>query len=248
VTGTSHVATSDLPSNTQVYWRLRSSNSCGTGPDSATSTFLTIPLPGDCPIGTTAQNGFTEDVESGDGLWTHSGTLDAWGRTQLRAHTGLFSWRADDPVVVSDQRLVSPPMVVPTDQAPATLIFWHYQLMEDRSGGCYDGALLEISPDNGTTWTQLLDPVLSEAYDGPIASGNPAVGLRAWCGDPQDWSRVVVNLDSYAGQTVRFRFRMTSDASVGRTDGGWFIDDLKIQGCDDGGGGPPDALFQNGFE
>ena len=88
VTGTSHVATTDLPSNIRVYWRLRSSNTCGTGPDSATSTFTTIPLPGDCPTDTTAQVSLIEDTEAGDGLWTHSGTLDNWGRTSLRAHTG----------------------------------------------------------------------------------------------------------------------------------------------------------------
>jgi hypothetical protein len=249
VTGTSHVATADLPSNTRVYWRLRSSNACGTGPDSAVSSFTTVPLPGDCPVDTVSQVSLIEDAESGDGLWTHSGTLDSWGRTTLRAYTGSSSWRANPPTTVSDQRLVSPPIQIPSGLAPVNFVFWDYQSMEDRTGGCYDGALLEISTDNGTTWTQLQNPVLPlNPYDGPLASGNPAAPAPAWCGDPQDWTRNIVSMDAFAGQTVRFRFRVTSDGSVDRPNGGWFVDDMRIQGCNDGSGAAPDPLFKNGFE
>jgi len=246
VTGTSHVPTVDLPSNSRVYWRLRSRNVCGIGPDSPTFSFVLVPLPGDCPVSTTATTGFTDDMETSDGAWAHTGTGDTWVRSNLRAHTGALAWRAADPTTQSDQRLVSPPMAVPAGALPASLIYWSYQLMEDRGGGCYDGGILEVSNDNGVTWTQMLNPVLlTDPYDGPLGGSNPAVPAPAWCGDPQDWTRTVVSLDAFAGQTVKFRFRMTSDTSVGRTDGGWFIDDLKIQSCS---GTPPDDLFKNGFE
>ena len=41
VAGTSHVPTVDLPVNTHLYWRVRASNACGTGADSAVFNFST---------------------------------------------------------------------------------------------------------------------------------------------------------------------------------------------------------------
>ena len=46
--------------------------------------------------------------------------------------------------------------------------------MEDRTGGCYDGGLVEISTNGGATWTHLPDrPLLTDPYDGPV-TGLPA--------------------------------------------------------------------------
>ena len=102
--------------------------------------------------------------------------------------------------------------------------------MESRTGGCWDGGILEVSTNGGTSWTQLTDSVLlTDPYDGPFLSGNPLGTVRAWCGDPQDWLNAIVNLDTYAGKSVSFRFRLGSDTSVGRE--GWTIDDVAVQSC-----------------
>ena len=53
---------------------------------------------------------------------------------------------------------------------------------------------------------------------------------------------MVADLDAYAGQTARFRFRLGSDSSVSRE--GWYIDDVKVQSCIVGE--PP--FFADGFE
>ncbi len=39
----------------------------------------------------------------------------------------------------------------------------------------------------------------------------------------------MVDVSSYAGQIVKFRFRLGSDSSVSRE--GWYIDDVKVQSC-----------------
>jgi hypothetical protein len=39
----------------------------------------------------------------------------------------------------------------------------------------------------------------------------------------------VVDIGSYAGQTVRFRFRLGTDAGVGSE--GWYVDDYLVQSC-----------------
>jgi lysyl endopeptidase len=90
-----------------------------------------------------------------------------------------------------------------------TLTFWNYQIIERRSaGGCWDGGIIEISTDGGSSWTQLESS--THAYDGLVQSGysNPLAGLQAWCGEPRPWHRPVVDLDAYAGETVNFRFRL----------------------------------------
>ena len=71
---------------------------------------------------------------------------------------------------------------------------------------------------------------------------NPLANLNAWCGDPQPWLRSVVDLDAYAGDTVRFRFRIGTDNVVDHP--GWDIDDVRVQSCVPAV--PP--FFADGFE
>jgi hypothetical protein len=40
----------------------------------------------------------------------------------------------------------------------------------------------------------------------------------------------VIDLDGLQGQTVRFRFRLATDAYVGAD--GWLIDDVTVLSCD----------------
>lgn len=233
-----------LASNSIFYWRVRATNPCGTGSYSSTFSFQTLPLPGDCPLGSAINTLFSDNFESGAPGWTHSGTQDSWALTTARNHSATHSYEAMDFGSVSDQRLVSPSVVLPAGQNPVTLQFWNHQTMESRTGGCYDGAILEISTNGGSTWTQITSGLLTDPYDGPVSTGfsSPIGGLNAWCGDPQDWLNSVIDLNAYAGQTVSFRFRMASDSSVSRVPDGWYLDDVKVQSCF------TDLIFEDGLE
>jgi hypothetical protein len=85
--------------------------------------------------------------------------------------------------------------------------------------------------------------MLTDPYDGPVTGLG---GLDGWCDDlgaaGTVWKKAVVDIDAYAGETVRFRFRLGSDGSVSRE--GWYVDDVKVQSC------VPDVppLFADGFE
>ncbi len=246
VTESTATVAADLDSNTQYYWRVRASNACGSSTVSQTFTFTTMPAPGDCPIGVPAITLFEDDVENGDNGWTHTGTQDTWQRSGLEANSGSFAWFAEDLASVSDQLLVSPAVALPVGQLPMILSYQNSQTLEDNNGtACWDAGLLEISTNDGLDWTQIPSAaLLTDPYDGVVSnSTNPISGLSAWCADPEDFVRSIVDLSAYQGETVRFRFRLGTDGSVGRANDGWFIDDIKVQSCQ-----PPETILMDGFE
>jgi len=230
----SFTPTSNLDQETAYFWRVRPSNTCGAGATSAVGQFRTALEPGFCPLGQDALTLFADDFESGAGAWTTGGTSNTWEIVSTRTFAGTGAFRATGVGQVSDQYLVSPPVAIPAAATAGrpTLQFQNYQWLESGNNGCYDGAMLEISTDNGGTWTQVgNDRLQTDPYDGALASGtsNPLAGRQAWCGDPQNWLNSVVDLQEYAGQTVRFRFRVATDSSVGRE--GWTIDNVRVQAC-----------------
>jgi hypothetical protein len=224
----------ELDSSTIFYWRVRASNSCGEGTYSSTASFTTVLLPGDCPVGQAPQEIYSTDFEAEDPGWSHTGTGDTWTLSGDRAHSGDQSFLATDVPTLSDQQLVSPAISLPEDQEPLFLEFWNYQEIERNSTDefCFDAAILEISTDDGGSWTKVPSTgLLTDPYHLPVSDNfdNPLAGQEAWCGDPQDWLNSIVALDAYAGQSVRFRFRLATDTSVGRE--GWYVDDVVVQGC-----------------
>jgi len=241
LTGTTYTLTGTLDSNTTYYWRVRAGNACGTGGFSAPRVFTTLPAPGDCGAGLTAVPVFTAGFEDGAPGWGHSGPGDSWALSDVRTHGGAYSFHANNPGIASDQVLVTPALNLPGGAFPVALKFWHYQSIESRAGGCYDGAVVEISTNGGGSWTRLEAQLLTDPYDGPVSTccSSPLSGANAWCGDPQDWTLSIVDLSAFAGQTVRLRFRLATDYIVSRE--GWYVDDLTVQAC-------VSRIFNDGFE
>lgn len=239
---TANFVGNELPSNSVLFWRVSSANVCGAETSSVRS-FSTQALPGDCPIGAEANEIAADDLEGSVAGWASSGTGNTWAISSVRSHSPTKAYHAADPATASDQRLVSPAYTLPADQAPLTLSFWHNFNMETSTSGCWDAGILEVSTNAGSTWTQIPGAsLLTSPYTGTIGTGNPLVGLTGWCG-VRDWGRAVVDLAAYAGQTVQFRYRLGSDASVSRE--GWYVDDLRVQSC---AAVDTSAIFSNGFE
>ena len=252
VSGTSFSPASPLSTSTRYYWRVSASNACGSGASSPVFSFRTAAAPGDCDEGTVASTLFGEDFSEGLGGFSTEGSVGAqtWAISSARpgplsGGNALLAVGIDD---TSDQRLTSPAIPLPAEASPLTLQFWNDQTLERRSGGgCWDAGLLEISTDDGSSWTQIVGAeLLTRGHDGAIGNGNPAAGLQGWCGDPRAWERYVIALDAYAGETVRLRWRVTTDGSVGRAPHGWYIDDVRVQTCVVDGPGP--NIFAHGFE
>jgi extracellular elastinolytic metalloproteinase len=252
LTGLSHTPTSNLQFSTTYFWRVRADNPCGAGGNSTVFSFTTEVSPAACPpesAGALIQ--FEDDMESGAPGWTHSGTGDTWGLSSVRFASPITSFFAVDPETLSDQRLVSPSIVLPTDESPLTLRFQNYQAFEtpNTDGRCWDAGILEISTNGGATWAQVpASAMLTDPYDNIIWNDTPGNNpitndygaTDAWCNELEPFVESVVDINAWAGETVRFAWRLGSDSAAGNE--GWYIDDVVVQSC------ASNMIFEDGFE
>ena len=149
-----------------------------------------------------------------------------WSSVTTAFHSGTHSAFAPDLANITDQYLTTiSPVAIP---AGGTLSFWHRWNLE--SG--FDGAVLEISTNGGTTWVDAGPLITTNGYNGTISTGfgSPIAGRQAWTANPNGTNFVEsrVNLASFVGQNILIRFRTADDNSVAPTGGGWWVDDIAL--------------------
>jgi hypothetical protein len=177
-----------------------------------------------------ASSSKTDHVDAKPSAWTMAGT-PASASWQQRGDSIDALWSVVDSSSVSDVQLVSPALQVsPTDDF--TLAFRSRWQFEADTDGLWDGGVLELSDDDGATWTDV-GATLSPAYGGTLGDGvNPLTGRPAFAGASAGYPAFVTVTASfgkvYAGKTVKLRFRAGSDANTGAA--GWEIDDLAFTG------------------
>jgi hypothetical protein len=165
---------------------------------------------------------FLDAMETGVNGWTHSAAQgsDDWNQVTTAAHSPTHSWWASEPASVKDDYLFTPNLMV---GGSSTMSFWHKRDLENG----YDGAVIEITTDGGSTWTDLGAYITQNPYNSTISTSfnSPIAGRAAWSG-LADWQESVVNLSSFGPNTIKIRFRLASDSSVSKN--GWWIDDLMV--------------------
>jgi subtilisin family serine protease len=139
------------------------------------------------------------------------------------------SWFTADVPTIKDASLWAPALVV---QEGARLRFWHTYRLESSGIGTtgYDGAVVELSTNDGNDWIDLGPQIVEGGYNSTISTiyQSPIAGRPAWSGGSlEEMTRVIVDLSPWVGQRVRLRFRIACDNSFGST--GWFIDDVAVE-------------------
>ncbi|HPG61504.1 MAG TPA: S8 family serine peptidase [Casimicrobium sp.] len=166
--------------------------------------------------------------------WTStvvSGAIANWATSTTTPDSGANAIFATPLNSVTDLNLDSPAYALPSGVANQ-LSFRHRWNTE--SG--YDGGVLEISV-NGGAYTDIITAggsFVSGGYTSIIPSGSasPIIGRQAWTGASNaSYTTTVINLPpSSAGQSVRFRFRLTSDDSaLAAGTNVWRIDTIQRQ-------------------
>jgi hypothetical protein len=189
---------------------------------------VTATLPQFVDYDSVAETSATDDVEAPESTWTRNGgAATAW---KLIREGSNQRWTIIGTENVADRSLISPPLVVAADQ-PFTMTFTHRFSFERNRGQNFDGGVIEISTDDGKTWKDAGDPL----YNGTIASMDNAsalAGRKAFTSRSTGYPEyATVKLDlgtTYAGQTVKVRFRFASDE--GTASPGWDVDDIAFTG------------------
>ena len=192
-----------------------------------------------------------DDVENSTSAWTISGSGAAeWRRIEITPRD--HRWFAAEPDAQVDTSLVSPPLMV-SPHGDFTLTFRHRfafdHFIDIGVLGFVDGGVIEISTDNGLSWTDIgnrIDPSTLGYGMGSILTKNGSAieGRRSFQatspGFTQEnpsrapFSTTKVNLGSdYAGKRVRVRFRSVTAADHSFAPRlGWEIDDIAFTNID----------------
>jgi large repetitive protein len=170
--------------------------------------------------------------------------LNAWAFQKDAALSTLFDWRRKtlapaqhvwfgiDPGATADISLVSPPLLVAGTGSLGMILLHRWDFEADTTTN-YDGAVIEVSSNAGTTWTDI--GAAAAGYTGTLggtSSNNPLVGRSAFTGRSPNYPAFVVNtLDlgpSYAGQTVQVRLRIAADQAT--SGAGWDLEGIAFTG------------------
>lgn len=138
---------------------------------------------------------------------------------------------ADDGNAPGISWLYTPPLHA--SGAPLVLEVSHRHVFESDDTAHWDGGVIELSTDGGSSWADLSSFGFS-SYNGTLAAnpGNPASGRDAFVGTSAGFPAFVpLTIDlgtQFAGQTVQLRFGMATDTYVGAH--GWDIDEMLATG------------------
>ncbi|MCC6477013.1 carboxypeptidase regulatory-like domain-containing protein, partial [bacterium] len=182
-----------------------------------------------------------EDFESGAPGWTHDaavGWVDNWHISTERAASGIQSYKCGDPGTgtysnLCDARLTSPVFSNLPNSASLSFVM---QIESELSGAypdsAYDGGMIEMSVDGGAFTLVHPTPDYSKQFrylrGGGLPYNGPVAGAPCLAGTVTTWTAYSLDLSSYEGQSVQFRFRFGSDAGTGRE--GWYVDDVLGSG------------------
>jgi len=180
----------------------------------------------------TAGGDFADDIESGEGEWTHGNVTpsfeDQWHIDTYRYNSSGHSWKFGEGGSSgygdsSDGALVMRPMCIGEN---GEFSFWHWMYAEEESGtSAWDCGLVEYTIDGGATWS-VLYPDGGYSHTKNYNTANPLPeGTPCWSGS-FTWRQETFDLSAYAGETIQVRFRFASDGYV--TEEGWYVDDINL--------------------
>ena len=240
VSTTSYKVNSILNESTQYYWRVTPQNYCGNGAVSAVFGFTTG-LIGQCPGGTARSTIYSTDFQANPAPgWTTDGSgATNWTLQTAPAGTGLSTtvYGIPNNATTSDRGLISPAVAIPGGAQAVFLTYDTYHSFEtDGPTGCWDNATIDVKAGTGAFAYLPNSNLFTDPYDGLVSAGEANAGEMGWCHKttpvPVGGKKAIVDLDSFAGQSVQIRFRAVSDSnSVGTTPTGFFIDNLKVDVC-----------------
>ncbi|MBI5962993.1 MAG: M4 family metallopeptidase, partial [Chloroflexi bacterium] len=174
---------------------------------------------------------FQDNMESGTGKWTMTGN---WSLANGYASSPAHMLYGDDYYPSSDSSAAMAAGVTIPAGSTVYLHFKHAFAFEYYQGQFYDGAVLEYSINNGSSWADA-SPLFVDGrnYTGTVmnysGTTNALKGRSGFVADSHGYVSSRYNLSSLTGQTVKLRWRFATDSYGYYL--GWMVDDVQIYTC-----------------
>jgi hypothetical protein len=185
---------------------------------------------------------YSYDVETDTAGWIHTGAdgwEDQWHQSEEQSSSPVTSWKCGDDGNGDysnhlDARLISPPLQLYPFSQLSIMHRIEAEVHSSNPDSAYDGGIVEISLDDGESWSELI-PVGAgyNSWFRWFSGDNPAThpfvpGTPCFSGS-FDWREDIFDLAACADSLVLLRFRFGSDDGVARE--GWFLDDIALYGA-----------------
>jgi hypothetical protein len=173
----------------------------------------------------------TDSFDAYASVWTTPSTDTTWSHVRPTALDG--NWAGAAPGNRVDSTLTSPALTADAT-GPVTITFSHKFSFEFSQNTYWDGGVIEISTDGGTTWADIATLLTASPYNATLTTqaDNPLAGRAAFGRTNTAYPNPdTVTLDlgtQLVGQTFSLRFRIGTDSGTGGP--GWEIDDLAVTG------------------
>ena len=168
---------------------------------------------------------FFDDIESGDGNWTVDNLegTSTFSITNSNSSSPVNSWFTPNEGDGNNTNAIILDPVMLGDGGE--LSFSH--LYNTESG--WDGGMVEISTNGGTSWTDLGPNMTQNGYNGGLGNGsNGTIANRsAFTGNSGGFIETVIDLSAFANTTAQFRFLYGEDDNTNVE--GWYVDDVRIR-------------------
>jgi murein tripeptide amidase MpaA len=163
----------------------------------------------------------SDDASNGISNWTASG---GWNTTTSKYHTPPASFNESPNGTYpssANSTLTKTTGMNLTGYDYVTLQYWTYWAIEPS----YDFATVEISTNNGSSWSTLRTSIMQKG----VGSSQPSTAY-GYDGYTPGLTFIFqeINLSNYIGQTVKLRFHTVSDGGEERD--GFFVDDIRVLG------------------
>lgn len=144
---------------------------------------------------------------------------DPWRLDTLKPRSGTHAYFVPNKGAENDQILGLPPIVADSN---TFFYFWHYYNTESE----WDGGFVEVFDLSTGNWIDLGPFMVENGYNNVVGFNSPVGARPVFGGNSQGYIQTKADLRSFAGQTVRIRFRFVSDEAV--FEEGWYIDDIAF--------------------
>ena len=173
---------------------------------------------------------FLDDMENGDGKWDLNDLEDPaasggipWEIVDFQSRSGSKSWGVGYPPKGFLDMVVFNKTQIDVKGAKPVLRFYH----KIESEPIFDVGIVQVSTDNGVNWQFVDDKIFKNPYRGKVDySAFATPNIKGYWGKTDSFIMSCVDLSSYLGKKINFRFRFGADTTQAGV--GWFVDDVAV--------------------